>query len=81
MLTNQRTTLKVFAQFCTCALTIERRLTNQHLIEQDAVGPPVHALPVWLVVDDLNKILTYREHSSLIKQGVQALNSFSLYKK
>ena len=34
---------------------VERRLTNEHLVEQDAVSPPIHRLVVRLVVDDLEK--------------------------
>ena len=33
--------------------TVERRLPDQHLVEEDAKGPPVHAVAVLQALDDL----------------------------
>ena len=34
---------------------VERRLTDQHLVEEDAEGPPVHAVRVLHPLDDLSE--------------------------
>jgi len=34
-------------------LTVKGGLADQHLVQQDTIGPPVHACPIGLVVDDL----------------------------
>ena len=33
--------------------TVERRLADQHLVEEDTVGPPVDTLTVRLIQNDL----------------------------
>ena len=35
--------------------TVERRLPDQHLVEEDAKGPPVHAVRVLHPLDDLSE--------------------------
>lgn len=35
-------------------VSVERRLTNQHLIQQDSKGPPVHGEGILLTQQDLS---------------------------
>lgn len=50
-------------------LSIEGRLTHQHLVQQHSVGPPVYTLPVWLVQNDLK---TYAGFQLLFSPGTTA---------
>ena len=70
-------------------LSVERRLTHQHLVQKDPERPPVHALAVRLVVNNLRKqakmhvIITFqlnnvefRNHASTMSKDVTAILEF-----
>ena len=51
---------------------VERRLADQHFVEQDAVSPPIDAAPVRLVQDDLHKRVPRRHTVSNVHISVSS---------